>query len=65
MQLVFELENPSTDRIFVEYSSRACEEWWFPFLSWGEMLRKYKEIRNKLVEAGNREDETETEKVFF
>lgn len=65
MQLVFESENPSTDRIFMEYSSHVCEEWWFPFLSWGEMLRKYKEIRNKLVEAGNREDETETEKVFF
>lgn len=29
------------------------------------MLRKYKEIKSKLVEAGNREDETETEKVFF
>ena len=29
------------------------------------MLRKYKEIKNKLVEAGNREDETEKEKVIF
>lgn len=29
------------------------------------MLRKYKEIKTKLVEAGNREDETETEKAFF
>lgn len=44
---------------------RVCEKSDGFLFKLREMLRKHTKIRNKLVEAGNREDETETEKSIF